>query len=258
MDEAMQTDWKDAMFRVHADAFARIAAARPACATLERVFLPCRGPGGRLAVLDLGCGSGRFLPALSRFSSVVVGLDYSPELLAVAGAARRALPNAILVRGDARALARTFAEGEFDAILRAYTSLGYFARDVERDILRQCARITRPGGRMVIDCYNRAWFEARGRVTRSQTLDEFTFVEEYEWDAARARVACLWRYLKPGAAAVEIPFSLDGYGADAVVELLAQSGWRSPEFLADLATCLPVEDPGTRERIVVVATRSPA
>ena len=249
-------DWKDRMFRTHADAFAAIASARPMAADLSALFSDARSGAGRLAILDLGCGSGRFLRPLAQLASLVVGLDYSPELLERAAVVSREWSNTVLVRGDARRLEETFVAGEFDGILRAYTSLGYFPRDVEREILRQCAYITRPGGKLVIDCFNKAWFEVHGRISRSTVLDTFALEEEYAWDAARDAVVCTWRYVRTGSPAVEIPFTLDGYGADAMVEVLRATGWGTPRFVEDLATCKSVADPSACERIVAIATRA--
>lgn len=248
-------NWKDRMFRLHANEFVQIANARPASANFRSIFGRSRSRKERFSVLDLGCGSGRFLEPLSRFATLVVGLDYSPELLTYAASASRRLNNVVLIRGDARELNRTFVEGEFDAVFRAFTSLGYFARETEKEILQQCAFVTRSGGKLLVDCFNRTWFETNRRISRSTSLDGFTLQEEYEWDEGRAAVSCTWRYLRPADEPIEIPFTLDGYGKDDVVQLLQSSGWRVTEFLEDLVTCKRIDDPSALERLVAVAER---
>ncbi|MCA8941480.1 MAG: methyltransferase domain-containing protein [Planctomycetes bacterium] len=75
-------------------------------------------PGAR--VLDIGCGTGRLLPALSRVvgrSGRVVGTDCVASMLERASHRTSALPNVELVLGD-----REFdwPDGPFDAITLAY------------------------------------------------------------------------------------------------------------------------------------------
>jgi SAM-dependent methyltransferase len=100
-------------------------------------------------VLDLACGPGRHAASLGRRGARVVGLDLSPALLAAAreaGAER-------LVRADMRGL--PFRAGAFDAVLNLFTSFGYFEEDAEHAaVLRDVARVLRPGGRFVLDYLN--------------------------------------------------------------------------------------------------------
>ena len=108
---------------------------------VRRLQLP---PGAR--VLDVGCGTGlslREYPAGAR----VVGLDLSSEMLAVAEkrARQQARARVDLVRGDALHL--PFPEASFDALLCA------FVISVVSDppaLARELARVTRPGGDVVI------------------------------------------------------------------------------------------------------------
>ncbi|MEO3743986.1 methyltransferase domain-containing protein [Plantactinospora sp. B5E13] len=98
-------------------------------------------------VVDVGCGTGRALPALRDAvgpDGTVVGLDVTPEMLAVARApAARA--NATLLLADARHL--PFPDARVDAVLAA----GLLTHLPDSDVgLRELARITRPGGRLVL------------------------------------------------------------------------------------------------------------
>jgi SAM-dependent methyltransferase len=101
---------------------------------------------GGVAV-DVGCGTGRALPPLRMAvgpSGAVIALDITPEMLSVARPAAT-LAGASLVLGDARAL--PFPSGSVDAIFAA--GLVNHLPDTQAG-LRELARVTRPGGLLVL------------------------------------------------------------------------------------------------------------
>ena len=101
------------------------------------------GLGTRL--LDVGCGSGLTLVLAQQRGAVPAGLDISPGLLQVA---RDRLPGADLREGDLEFL--PFGDAAFDAVtgINAFQ----FAGD-PRQALREAARVTRPGGRVVASLF---------------------------------------------------------------------------------------------------------
>jgi len=108
---------------------------RERAADLARV-----GPGSR--ALDVGTGTGDLAIELARRGAAVTGLDFAPAMLEVA---RRKAPEIVFERGDALALPH--GDGEFDAV-----TVGFGARnfsDLDRG-LREMARVTRAGGRVVV------------------------------------------------------------------------------------------------------------
>ena len=119
------------------------------------------GAGER--VLDLACGPGRHVAALGRRGARVVGLDLSRALL-FAARRRGAGP---LVRGDMRRL--PFGPAAFDVVLNLFTSFGYFASDGEHEmVVREVARVLRPGGCFVLDFLNAPAVRA-GLVPRDES-----------------------------------------------------------------------------------------
>ena len=98
-------------------------------------------------VLDVGCGTGRFSAALKAAGATVVGLDIDPGMIALASQ-RIGGP---LVVGDALRL--PFRAGCFDTTI-AVTALEFLADPP--GAIRELARVTRIGGRVVVAVLNRA------------------------------------------------------------------------------------------------------
>jgi len=100
------------------------------------------GPGE--AALDVACGSGKLTAELAHAApgGRVVGLDFSPRMLA---AARAAHPNLHFTQGDAHHL--PFTDSTFDAATIAF-GLRNLA-DPERG-LTEMRRVLKPGGRAVL------------------------------------------------------------------------------------------------------------
>ncbi len=105
-------------------------------------------PGQR--VLDVGCGSGVFLPALARAvgaSGLVVGVDHAPALVEEARRRIERLGLGTHVRlecGDAISL--PFPDASFDAAHISRVLIHVADPDA---VLREMRRVTRPGGWIV-------------------------------------------------------------------------------------------------------------
>jgi SAM-dependent methyltransferase len=101
-------------------------------------------------VLDLACGAGRHLRAFHDRGVSPIGLDLSPHLLE---RAKKRVPEASLVRGDMRHL--PFPGEAFTVVSSFFTSFGYFEREGDdRRVLREIARVLRPGGHLFLDFLN--------------------------------------------------------------------------------------------------------
>ncbi|MGH2454300.1 MAG: SAM-dependent methyltransferase, partial [bacterium] len=107
-------------------------------------------------VLDVGCGYGRHSVELARLGFQVTGVDISEVQLARAGEKAQAAEVAVDFRlGDARALE---FEGEFNAAVSMFLSFGFFETDAEHvSMLRGISRALRPGGRFLLDFWNREY-----------------------------------------------------------------------------------------------------
>jgi demethylmenaquinone methyltransferase/2-methoxy-6-polyprenyl-1,4-benzoquinol methylase len=118
------------------------------------------GPGS--AALDVATGTGDLAIELARRGAEVTGSDFAPAMLEIA---RRKAPGLSFEEGDALNLA--YPDESFDAV-----TVGFGARnfaDLDRG-LGEMARVTRPGGRVVVleittptkpplSWFFRAWFD---------------------------------------------------------------------------------------------------
>ena len=93
-------------------------------------------------VLDVGAGTGVSTEELARSGAYAVGADLSVGMLR---AGRRSRPDVPLLAGDALGL--PFPDGTFDAVTISFALRNVVDPDAA---LRELARVTRPGGRLVV------------------------------------------------------------------------------------------------------------
>ena len=106
-------------------------------------YLPGFGRGRR--VLDLACGAGRHLRAMTAAGVLPVGADFSSDLLAEAS--RQG--SSALVRCDMRTL--PFRSASFDAATMFFHSFGYFETEEEdARVLHEISRVLVPGGGLLL------------------------------------------------------------------------------------------------------------
>ncbi len=105
--------------------------------------------GGRL--LDVGCGSGALLQFMRELGWRVEGVDFDPQ------AAQNAAAKGVQVHVGELA-AQRFPEATFDAV-----AMSHFIEHVHDPLLllRECHRILKPGGRLVVVTPNSASFGHR-------------------------------------------------------------------------------------------------
>jgi SAM-dependent methyltransferase len=102
-----------------------------------------------MQVLDVGCGTGNASIPAARLGAEVTGLDFQPDLLAIAREqAADAGVDVDWVEGDAQDL--PFADASFDRVLSAFGHM--FAPDHERTSA-EMKRVTRDGGAISICCW---------------------------------------------------------------------------------------------------------
>lgn len=103
-------------------------------------------------VLDLGVGGGRTTRYLAERSASYVGLDSSEAMIR---ACRECFPGLDFRRCDARDLSQ-FDSEDFDFVLFSFNGIDYVGHDDRARILREVARVLRPGGALVFSSHNLA------------------------------------------------------------------------------------------------------
>lgn len=125
--------------------------------TLGRILdaIPLRGTE---EVLDVACGTGELERLLvGRFPTLtVIGVDVAPAMLAIARhkLAGRSRIGFYLAQGEAL----PFPEGRFDLVV--WANALHHARDPRR-VLRECVRVLRPKGRLLLLDWCRDFWHCR-------------------------------------------------------------------------------------------------
>ncbi|HEU4905382.1 MAG TPA: class I SAM-dependent methyltransferase [Solirubrobacterales bacterium] len=197
-------------------------------AEVDRAIMMLRPEGGE-RVLDLACGIGRHSLELRRRGFEVVGVDISPDLLAMAEQnAGEAALEVTFMQADLREL--ELAE-EFDLVLSLNDgAVGYFETDAEnRRTFEVIARALRAGGGHLVQLPNVLHAEknlpAKTWIVGESTLE----LSDHHWNAED-------RYIEGSTVPIpfgevferyeEIPFRQRLYTAEELAEIYESVGMR--------------------------------
>ncbi|HEX6699628.1 MAG TPA: methyltransferase domain-containing protein, partial [Gaiellaceae bacterium] len=108
----------------------------------RRAILPALALGPGVDLLEIGCGGGLLLRDALETGARVVGLDHSPEMVALA---QETAPGADVIVGSAESL--PFPDASFSAVAM---SVVFFFLDDPLAVLHECRRVLRPGGRVAV------------------------------------------------------------------------------------------------------------
>lgn len=127
-------------------------------------------------VLELGCGYGRVLKAVSPFISLIVGNDTSRASLELAKSYVKPSVNCRLVRMDASNLG--FRSGVFDAVFCVQNGISAFGVDRKR-LVAESVRVTKNDGLILFSSYSPkiwqerlSWFRKQSQLGLVGEIDE--------------------------------------------------------------------------------------
>jgi len=225
-------------------------------ATLAR-----RGLAPGAAVLDAGCGTGRYALELARLGYRVTGLDRSPELLDEARRAAEAAGAVVpFVLGDLLALP---AGASYDAIL-ARGVLNDFVESSERDaVLRSFAGALRAGDVLLLDV--RDWEATAAERSRRPVAEKrvqtprgpltFRTVTRLDPDTQRILISETHSLAtSEGAREARFEFTMRCWTREELEARLGRAGFTAIEYAPGYAA----DTAGGGDRIVAVASRAAA
>lgn len=252
MTEQLNDPWwasyfDDVFLRIYRPLLGHERTAEEVASIIELLPVPDGG-----SILDVGCGWGRHAVELARHGFTVTGVDYSPAMIAEARLeAERAGVEVRFLCGDMRKLE---FEGEFDAALSLFSSLGYF--DAEEDdltVLRGMQKAVKTSGSLLVETMHRDaiaasyierdWWEtpAGDHVWVERSFDPLAGISE---EMLR------WR-ARDGTTGAK-PHRIRIRTASEWQDLLRKTGWQPQEWLGSWEG-----EPFTHEseRLIVTATR---
>lgn len=138
------------------DTYVTSGAGQPFARSADRLLARLLGPGEGRRCLDLGCGGGAHVPALTSLGWLVIGVDISARQVSLA---RRTGIPALVASADRLPLAGQCV----DAVATVMTTTDF--NDLP-PVFTEARRVLRPGGRLVVvaahPCFGGAFAE-RGR-----------------------------------------------------------------------------------------------
>ncbi len=196
-------------------------------------------------ILDLMCGNGRLALNLARFGFEVIGLDLSEVL--IRDAERRAhelgvKDNVRFYVGDARELLRILSdEAPFDAIINAWSSIGYYDEETDVKIFSEAAKLTRENGLLlIIDTVNRDAILRDFRENGVDEINELIIIRRNKFDPVTSRLLARWEIYekqeKDLKFIAEIDIDQRLYSLHEVVDMLERAGWRFIEAYHNILT----------------------
>jgi SAM-dependent methyltransferase len=177
------------------------------------------GPGKPIA--DLGCGYGRHLRALiEQGHPGPLGVDRSPLLLAEA---RAQAPAARLLRADLRFL--PLSAGSIAAAFCFYSSMFLGGEEDALAALRECARVLRPGGSLVLTTDNPLRLAARPDSRFEEDVPGLgRIVEESAYDPEANVDRVTKRLSTPRGQTLSATFLIRYYAPSRLAELALAAG----------------------------------
>lgn len=186
-------------------------------------------PGAR--VLDLACGYGRHVVELTQLGMQAFGADLSELFLGRASAysLEQHLPLRY-VRADLRAL--PFHDC-FDAAISFFLSFGYLDEAANAAVMREFAKVLRPGGRLLIDTWNAAEVIAHLRPKVVERRDDAVVTERSRYLEGSKRLEWSVSVRFRDDSREEWEHSVRAYSAKELRAMLRAAGFRQIVALGD-------------------------
>jgi SAM-dependent methyltransferase len=199
-------------------------------------------------ILDCPCGWGRYSNPLAELGHDVTGIDFTEKFIEMA---RKEAPEQNPPRykvGDMRELC---ISGRFDAVINLLGSFGYYGEKTDSLILAGFLKALKPGGRLMIDQYNREKLRDLPKTITRKLPGGKLWVLEQRMDSKKG-VYSLTDTIRDGSSVRKYEFSMRWYSVAEYQKMLAKHSVDSVELYGDFdgSSYTP-----SSERQIVVAQR---
>jgi SAM-dependent methyltransferase len=204
--------------------------------------LDSRGVPKNAKVLDVCCGIGRHSVELARLGYDVVGIDVTPRYIEYAkdlAKKRKVSKRTKFIIGDSREIPElTKGHGKFDAIISMFTSFGYYGENVDRELFRDTAKVSKKGAVFFIDTINRDWLAKNYENNGISSAKDIEVHEFRKFDFRSSFVDNVWKYYRMRGderqhlATLEL--SLRVYSPHELIKMLQDSGWKRVDAYDDV------------------------
>ena len=243
------TDWQEKLFIDRADLSIRIMNLRwpfteKAVEGIVDILNEHGIKGGN--VLDLCCGNGRISVHLARRGFRATGVDFSKPYLedAERNAERLGISDSTrFVEGDIRELTKVLRDqGEpFDAVVSAWTSIGYTTVEDDLSTFRQARQLAREGSILfIIETQHEGRASQPGSGSSTLELDDMVMLEKTTYDTITARMDTTWTFYRRRGRDLEfvdeLNYNVRLYSLPELSRLLGEAGWNVKVCYGNITT----------------------
>ena len=211
-------------------------------------------------LLDLCCGNGRVSIHMAERGFKTVGVDISRAFLEDARkkAQERRVSNLVtFLEGDVRRLKEVVSQrysNSFDALVNAWTSIGFYEEEDDLSIFRQARELSREGAILfVAETMHTEYVSIKFAPTSYTELDRILILENRKYDPITAQAATSWIFYNKRGQDLEFMDKVDSthhiYSLSELSSLLRKAGWETVAAYGNLATLQPMS-PLTHMNIV--------
>ena len=199
-------------------------------------------------VLDLCCGAGRHLVTLEQYGARLTGVDYSPQLLAIAR--ERLTQETALIRADMRSLPLGTC---FDVLFSFFTSFGYFLDDADNAAAAgSMAQVLKPAGRFFMDYLNPLNLEEKLEPETTRESKGYVIHEQRWIEHKLHRVNKTVSVEYEGGVVGKTSESVRLYTLQELTVLLAEAGLQVEKVWGD---CMAANYGPHSDRMILMGTR---
>jgi len=258
-------DWIKKLFVEHSDLFLRLLDERWSRTeeSVNGMIKLLKGFGiasGNL--LDLCCGNGRISVHMAKKGFKVVGVDISKAFLEDAkkkAKEHRVSDSATFLEGDVRKLKKVVGDIQepFDAVVNAWTSVGYYSQEDDFRIFKQARELSREGAILfVVETMHSEFLSVKFTPTGYTELSDIVMLENRKYDPTTSQMSTSWAFYEKHGQDLRfidrIDFNHHVYSPYELASLLRNAGWETAAFYGSLSTLQPLS-PLTSLNIVAKA-----